>query len=1480
MFYYAEIDNDYLVINTYSLTESSTNGNYISITEEQYTNGNLIGKYYNSLVGAFEIIDMMNYMGNSDFVTHYDTQMPLSTKIDNMQFEINSKADINHIHSGYASFDDLELLTDVINTKANATHTHTEYAPLSHTHDEYATIDHTHNNYSLTTHTHTASEVGAAASVHNHDEDYSPIDHSHSGYATVASLNEVSATVVNKASAEALNSHADDTELHITEAERNSWNAKSDFSGNYNDLTNRPSIPSIDGLATEDYVNTQINAIDIPSALSELTADSTHRTVTDAEKTTWNAKSNFSGSYNDLTDKPSIPSISGLATETYVDEAVSSKANSSHSHDDRYYTETEINTKLANKADSSHNHAGVYDVNGAAASALTSANAYTDTKINALVGEGASTTLDTIGEISSAIEENQDAIDLLNAAIGTKANASDLTSHTGNVSNPHSVTKSQVGLGNVPNVATNDQTPTYSDATTLATLASGEKLSVAFGKIKLAITNLINHIANKSNPHNVTKSQVGLGNVDNTSDANKPISTAMQTALDGKASSSHTHSAATTSAAGFMSASDKSKLDGITASADSVSFSRSLTSGTKVGTITINGTGTDLYAPTNTDTHYVSGTVVGSSTSATSNTTSSLTNGNVYLNHVENGSVKNSHKISGSGATTVASDASGNIVVSSTNTTYGVATSSGLGLVKSGTDITVDSSGNVSVNDDSHNHVISNIDNLQSSLDAKQATVTGGASTITSSNLTANRALVSNSSGKVAVSAVTSTELGYLDGVTSNVQTQLDGKAASSHNHSASNITSGTLSSDRLPTVPIAKGGTGATTAAAALTNLGITATATELNYVDGVTSNIQTQLNGKSSTSHTHSYAGSSSVGGAATSANKLNTNAGDSNTPVYFSNGVPVACTSLDLNTTGSAASCTGNSATATKLATARTITLSNDLQGSASFDGSGNINIVASNYQASIASSNTNTYPYHRIAYINNITGQWNDKDAIFEIRHTFNGGGHGRFKASYRTNSTGTTVSASVTWLYRYNIASDAITIGTYGVTGDACYADIFYKISSTYARAEVIQVIGDRAWTLVASTETANAASHTECWASISDAATALHSQTYTNTYTSVDGGTVNNANVATKLGSSTVGGTAKPIYLNGGTATACSSTVGGTAKPVYMNAGTITACSSTVGSATQPVYMNGGTITACTYTLGKSVPSNAVFTDTTYSAAGSSLGLVKSGGDVTISSGTITVNDDSHNHVIANVDGLQSALDGKSATSHNHDSAYISKSLQMTADNGDVYVSWTDKDVVAQIKALSIGMYTAYAKSGTTNNPKTTEAWRFMVHKTSATYGWTMAFGSYGSVYSGYVDNGNWKGWRCIYDVSPAPLWTGAMYMSSSNGTPQVVTPSKKLSECQHGWLLLWSDYDPGDGANDADFVTTMIPKRNATGGTWGGKSFLCDIPRYVGSDATDTSTEKRIIKPIYVHDDCIKGSYQNASGDRNDVVLRAVYEY
>lgn len=63
----------------------------------------------------------------------------------------------------------------------------------------------------------------------------------------------------------------------------------------------------------------------------------------------------------------------------------------------------------------------------------------------------------------------------------------------------------------------------------------------------------------------------------------------------------------------------------------------------------------------------------------------------------------------------------------------------------------------------------------------------------TRSVVTASRVLVSDSSGKLSASSITSTELGYLDGVTSNVQTQLNGKAASSHSHSYLPLSGGTI---------------------------------------------------------------------------------------------------------------------------------------------------------------------------------------------------------------------------------------------------------------------------------------------------------------------------------------------------------------------------------------------------------------------------------------------------------------------------------------------------------------------------------------------------------------------------------------------------------------------------------------------------------------------------------------------------------------
>ena len=118
-------------------------------------------------------------------------------------------------------------------------------------------------------------------------------------------------------------------------------------------------------------------------------------------------------------------------------------------------------------------------------------------------------------------------------------NESNIASHTSNTSNPHSVTKAQVGLGNVDNTSDADKPVSTAQQTALDLKADK---STTYTKTqtddlldtKTDKTTFNAHVENTSNPHSVTKAQVGLGNADNTSDLNKPISTATQTALDNK----------------------------------------------------------------------------------------------------------------------------------------------------------------------------------------------------------------------------------------------------------------------------------------------------------------------------------------------------------------------------------------------------------------------------------------------------------------------------------------------------------------------------------------------------------------------------------------------------------------------------------------------------------------------------------------------------------------------------------------------------------------------------------------------------------------------------------------------------------------------------------------------------------------------------------------------------------------------------------
>jgi len=99
-------------------------------------------------------------------------------------------------------------------------------------------------------------------------------------------------------------------------------------------------------------------------------------------------------------------------------------------------------------------------------------------------------------------------------------NLTALVNHTGNTNNPHSVTKTQVGLSNVDNTSDLNKPVSTATQTALNSKADSSALSA--------------HVVDTGNPHAVTKAQIGLSNVDNTSDLNKPISTATQVALDAK----------------------------------------------------------------------------------------------------------------------------------------------------------------------------------------------------------------------------------------------------------------------------------------------------------------------------------------------------------------------------------------------------------------------------------------------------------------------------------------------------------------------------------------------------------------------------------------------------------------------------------------------------------------------------------------------------------------------------------------------------------------------------------------------------------------------------------------------------------------------------------------------------------------------------------------------------------------------------------
>lgn len=308
-----------------------------------------------------------------------------------------------------------------------------------------------------------------------------------------------------------------------------------------------------------------------------------------------------------------------------IADSVSGKANSSHTHDDRYYTEAEVDTKVSslntsisnhtgnssihvtsdNKtqwnsaynhsiaahapsnaernivvgiqkngtdltvnsstrkvnitvpttaaeigaASSTHNHDGVYDAKGAADSALASAKTYADNAAATVKNDllnGAGTAYDTLKELGDLIDDNADAIEALETIASGKADATH--SHAiSDVSGLQSALDGKAASSHGTHVSFDSTNKPKMDGT------------AAFGTSS--------KVARADHVHPTDTSRASQADLD-----------ALESVVAGKADSGHSHSVATTSANGFMSADMVTKLNGIASGANKTTVDSSLSS--------------------------------------------------------------------------------------------------------------------------------------------------------------------------------------------------------------------------------------------------------------------------------------------------------------------------------------------------------------------------------------------------------------------------------------------------------------------------------------------------------------------------------------------------------------------------------------------------------------------------------------------------------------------------------------------------------------------------------------------------------------------------------------------------------------------------------------------------------------------------------------------------------------------------------------
>ena len=323
---------------------------------------------------AVQMADDIEVLSRVAATTHSEVEA-IQTSLDNLESEVNElkEGNINIDLTNYATKTELSLKVDKVNGKSLISD----------------------------------SEIERLSTLKNYDD------------------TDIKNTLNSKANKTELHSHTNKTVLDgISSAKVTEWNNKSTFSGNYNDLTNKPTIPTLNGYATEQYVNEEIKKIDVTQQLtdyakkSELHSHSNKSVldgITSTKITEWNNKSTFDGNYNSLTNKPTMPTkISQLTNDSGFITSIPSE----------YVTETELNNKgyltqhqdISGKLDKTHNTANdSHNDIRLLISGLTN-------RLNALA-DSDDTTLDQLSEIVVYIKNNKSLIDSITT---NKINISDI----------------------------------------------------------------------------------------------------------------------------------------------------------------------------------------------------------------------------------------------------------------------------------------------------------------------------------------------------------------------------------------------------------------------------------------------------------------------------------------------------------------------------------------------------------------------------------------------------------------------------------------------------------------------------------------------------------------------------------------------------------------------------------------------------------------------------------------------------------------------------------------------------------------------------------------------------------------------------------------------------------------------------------------------------------------------------------------------